>query len=187
MASDLNSLPNAVSKLKAFKVKADIKLPSKADIKKSGTDNAVARKAITQGCLRASTVVERELPGYLTNSMESSVWGPFSPKFPYYRKNGELAGSGFRDLIDMGGLHDSLSVKTSFMQTKTVLSVKYSAPYARLVHNGGVIQPYNNPNAASVILPARPWVTSTLTPGGPVPFYDYMKVYNSEIATAWRA
>ena len=186
MASNLNQITEAVKRVKPFKAKAEIKLPSKAQIKESGADNDMARKAITQGTLRGSRIVEKELPSYLSGAMESRVWGPFSPKFPYYRKNGELVGAGTRDLIDTGRLHDSLSIKTTFLQTKVVTTIQYSAPYARLVHAGGVIQPYGNPNATARILPARPWVTSTLTPGGPVPFYDYTRVYNAEIAAAWK-
>jgi len=187
MAGNLDSITGALKRVKPFKVKADVHLPSKATIKESGADYDKARKAISQGTLRGSTTVEKELPGYLSDAMASKVWGPFSPKFPYYRKNGEPANSGMRDLIDMGGLHDSLSIKTTFLQTKAVTTIQYSAPYARLVHAGGVIQPYGNPNAASVILPARPWITSTLKPGGPTAYYDYMKVYNSEIASAWNS
>lgn len=187
MAKNLNQITEAVKRVKPFKAKAEIKLPSKADIKKAGADNAVARKAITQGTLRASQIVERELPSRLADAMSMRIWGPFSPKFPYYRKNGELVGGGTRDLIDTGRLHDSLSIKTSFLQTKVVTTIQYSAPYARLVHAGGVIQPYGNPNTTARILPARPWVTDTLTPGGSVPFYDYTKVYNAEISKAWVA
>ena len=186
MADHLGSISRGLAKIKPFKAKAEIKLPSKADIKKAGADNDKSRKAITQGTLRGSVIVERELPKQLDNSMQSSVWGPFSPKFPYYRKNGELVGAGTRDLIDMGTLHDSLSIKTTFLQTKVVMSIEYSAPYARFVHNGGAMQPYGNPNAPTRIIPARPWVTSTLVPGGPVPHYDYMTVYNTEIANAWK-
>ena len=186
MANHLNQITGAAKRVKPFKTKAEIKLPSKTKIKESGADYDMARKAITQGTLRGSQSVEKELPSYLATAMESRVWGPFSPKFPYYRKNGELVGSGTRDLSDTGKLHDSLSIKTTFLQTKVVTTIQYSAPYARLVHAGGVIQPYGNPNTTARILPARPWVTSTLTPGNAVPFYDYTKVYNAEIAAAWK-
>ena len=71
------------------------------------------------------------------------------------------------------------------LATKTQTVIEYRTPYANLVHNGGVIQPYGNPNAASVILPARPWITSLLTDEGPVPKYDISKIYEREIHGAW--
>jgi hypothetical protein len=170
---------------KIFEFKADILFPSKAEVKASGTDAKAAKKAFTTGALRASSIVERELPSALTRALESSVWGPFNPKYPYNRKNGELVGSGMRDMIDMGGLHDSLKIKTKFLATKTQTIVSYSAPYARLTHEGGVIQPYGNATAAAVVLPARPWIKSVLTGDGPVPQYNYSQVYQNEITDAW--
>ena len=40
--------------------------------------------------------------------------------------------------------------------------VSYSEPYAALIHYGGYILPYGNPNADKVYIPPRPWVESTL-------------------------
>lgn len=170
---------------KSFVLKADIKFPSKAEIKQSGQPAKAAKKAFTVGSLRASGIVERQLPGVLTKALESPVWGPFNPSQPYFRKNGELVGVGNRDIIDTGNLHDSLKISTKFMVTKAQMQISYTAPYARLVHEGGVIQPWGNPNASSVILPARPWISSVLTGNGPVDKYDYTAVYQEEIAEAW--
>lgn len=168
-----------------YTFKADILFPSKAEIKTSGMDQKTATKAFTTGALRASNTVEQELPGMLLQAMESPVWGPFRPKEPYFRKNGEVASVGKRDLIDTGRLHDSMSVKTKFLATKSQTVITYRAPYARLVHEGGVIQPYGNNNAAAVILPARPWIRSVLQGDGPVPHYNYRQVYQNEITNAW--
>lgn len=174
-------------KIKPTTIKAEIKMPTMKQIKESGADPKVVKNAFVVGSLRASGVVERELPQRLTEAMESSVWGPFSPKQPYYRKNGELVGPGSRDLIDTGALHDSLKIKTSFLSTKTVISVSYTSPYAGIVHYGGVIQPWGNPNAASVILPARPWVQSVLGGGGPVPQYNVNQVFQDNITAAFNS
>lgn len=171
--------------MKNFTMKADIKFPSKAEIKQSGTTQEKVIKAFTVASLRASGIVEQELPVILNQALESSVWGPFNPKAPYARKSGEIMGPGMRNIVDTGRLRDSVQVKTKFLKTKTQTIVTYSAPYASFVHNGGVIQPYGNKSAASVIIPARPWITATLTGNGPVPKYDYMSVYQKEVEASW--
>ena len=185
--SELSRIAKNIGSIKPFITKAAINYPSKSQIKQSGTDVKKATAAIQQGVIRASTEVERVLPQYLNDAMVSPVWGPFSPKQPYSRANGEIVSTGLRDLVDMGNLHGSMSIKVSFLQTRTNIQIKYGAPYARLVHEGGVIQPWGNQYADSVVLPARPWITSVLTPGGPVQPYDYTKVYNDEIASAWNS
>lgn len=174
-----------MAKLKGFTIKADLILPSKAEIKASGTDPKDAKEAIVKGTLAASNIVEQQLPTALSRALESPVWGPFNPKAPYARKNDEIVGSGTRDIIDMGGLHDSLKITTKFLTTKTQTVIQYTAPYAYLTHEGGAIQPWGNRNAATVILPARPWVRSVLTGDGPVPKYNYREVYQRSIAKAW--
>lgn len=64
--------------------------------------------------------------------------------------------SGSRDIVDTGALKDSLVMNI----TPDSFSVSYSEPYANLVHYGGYINPYGNPNAR-VYLPGRPWVEAT--------------------------
>lgn len=76
---------------------------------------------------------------------------------------------GSRDIYDTGELERSVSVTA----TSDGISVSYSAPYANIVHNGGYIYPYGNKNARPVYLPPRPWVSSVLYGGGPVPQFDF--------------
>lgn len=75
---------------------------------------------------------------------------------------------GARDIVDSGELLSSGSVVASGMK----LIVRYDSPYANLVHNGGYVQPYGNPNARPVYLPGRPWIASTINGGGPVPKWE---------------
>ena len=185
-SSAASQVQSNLRKLKPFKAKAEVRMPTAKQIKASGVDKSVVKNAFVVGSLRASTIVEAELPAKLTEAMESPVWGPFgAPKYPYNRKNGESAGAGSRDLIDTGALHDSLHIKTNFLATRTQTLIEYRSPYAAITHYGGVIQPYGNKNAASVILPARPWVTSLLTGEGPVKRYDINKIYEQEIQKAF--
>ncbi len=66
--------------------------------------------------------------------------------------------SGSRDIVDTGALKDSLEMNIS----SDSFSVSYNEPYANLVHYGGYINPYGNPNAR-VYLPGRPWVETTFS------------------------
>lgn len=65
---------------------------------------------------------------------------------------------GSRDIVDTGALMDSVQ----FADTGDGFSLYYGEPYANLVHYGGYINPYGNPNAR-VYLPARPWVELTFS------------------------
>jgi len=183
MTVDTSKLRN----IKPVRVKAEIKMPTAKQIKAAGSTKAIVKDAFVVGSLRGSSQVERELPTKLSEAMASSVWGPFSPKYPYYRKNGELVGGGNRDLIDTGRLHDSLKLKTSFMATKTVTQIEYTAPYAALVHYGGAIQPYGNPNLPTVLLPGRPWITSLLAGGGPIEQYNINAIYEKAIQESFKS
>lgn len=77
--------------------------------------------------------------------------------------------TGSRDIYDTGALARSGKVVAS----DNGIEVTYSAPYANIVHNGGYIQPYGNPNARPVYMPARPWVSSVLYGEGPYPQFDF--------------
>lgn len=87
--------------------------------------------ALQEGCKRAmADAIAKALPQYLNQSISS---------------NG---------LVDSGELKNSLSVE----MTPSGLEIRYSAPYAALMHEGGYITPYGNPNAQKVFIPGRPWI-----------------------------
>ena len=77
-------------------------------------------------------------------------------------------------LVDTGALRDSLDV----ILEKNGLVISYNVPYANLMHYGGYIQPYGNPNAQPVYLPGRPWVEDALNG------YDYESAYLRALAEA---
>ena len=75
---------------------------------------------------------------------------------------------GARDIYDTGALANSVNIDV----TSKGIEVSYSAPYASIIHNGGYIQPYGNASARPIYLPPRPWISSVLYGGGPVPQFD---------------
>jgi hypothetical protein len=89
---------------------------------------------------------------------------------------------GARDIISTGALRNSLT----FSEGGKGFEFYYSSDYAALVHYGGYVRPYGNPNAPPVYLPGRPWVDAVMEGGGPVPAVDLSLVYESAILTAFR-
>jgi hypothetical protein len=104
---------------------------------------------------KAFAGVARDLKKALDDAMESPVW--------------KWSSGGSRDIVDTGSLKDSGSV----IIDRNGVSVSYSSPYAGIVHDGGYIQPYGNPNARPVYYPKRPWIRATLLGGGPTPQFDF--------------
>lgn len=104
---------------------------------------------------KAFAGVARELKVALDDAMESPVWN--------------WSSGGSRDIVDTGSLKSSGLVVID----RNGVSVSYSSPYAGIVHDGGYIQPYGNPNARPIYYPKRPWIRATLLGGGPTPQFDF--------------
>lgn len=102
-----------------------------------------------------------ELEIALGIAMESKVWN--DPAWPY----------GDGDIVQFGNLRDSLDIDV----TESQISIAYREEYAAIVHFGGYIFLYGNPNV-SVYMPARPWIKSVLLGGGPVEKFDFIGLYS---------
>jgi phage gpG-like protein len=97
-------------------------------------------------------IMQRELKLQLDNAMSSAVWAwPNQTK----RQNGSTVGSP-RDIVDTGYLRSSLSQTLSHNATTSTFKGKYKAPYANIVHYGGMIQNFGRPDTS--YLPGRPWI-----------------------------
>jgi phage gpG-like protein len=82
------------------------------------------------------------------------------------------------DLVDTGALRNSLEINI----TNGSLSIRYTAPYAGIVHYGGYIVPYGNKNAERVYIPPRPFLEYAINGGGPFPAYDFKDALDRAIA-----
>lgn len=111
----------------------------------------------------ASVAIElaAEVENALKGALKSSVW---------------TWKGGKRDIFDTGELASTGKVLVG----SNGFEVIYTAPYASIVHNGGYIQPYGNPRARPVYLPGRPWISSVLYGGGPVPQFDFEGFFDSK-------
>ena len=99
---------------------------------------------------------------------------------------GQTVGSP-RNIVDTGFLRDSKVLKTTFLQTKTSVEIKYKAPYANLVHFGGMIRPYGALGRTLKPLPPRPWIQAVLEGGWGIQKLDVDSIINEAIQEAWSA
>jgi hypothetical protein len=134
-----------------FKYKATLtfQLPKvEVDKKSLKTERLKLRKRLIQSHQAGMTGFEMGLKEWLNVTMMTPAWQwPEGPK---------------RDIYESGDLMRSLKTKTKYAQTKAVTEVIYTSPYAALMYYGGLIQPYGNQNANSVMIPGRPWVEAAL-------------------------
>jgi phage gpG-like protein len=84
---------------------------------------------------------------------------------------------GTRDIVDTGQLLASRSITVS----GNTIVIDYKVPYFGIIHFGGYIMPYGNDKAKKVYIPARPWVTSVVEGGGPVPQFDFAAVFRESL------
>ena len=90
----------------------------------------------------------------LNEAIESPVWNWNGEET--VRKSGEVV-TNPRDIVDTGALADSLTITHNGLG----LVVSYRAPYAAIVHYGGVTW-----NGGQI--QARPWTEAVLLGGGPI-------------------
>lgn len=155
-----------------FSQKMEIKMPKVEGKAETPKMRQAVRTALSKGAQKGSTYVSASLKKALDDSIDSSwAW------------NNGLA----RDIVDTGRLKDSLKIVTKFSQTKVGFEVQYNTPYAAYVHYGSVIQPYGNKNAASVVLPARPWVEAVFEGSYGQPKFDMLAPFDRGVKDAWTA
>ncbi len=118
-----------------------------------------AAKALISGVQSGAQQIESALPSLLDKALDSTVW---SWPRPTIRENGTIAG-GTRSITDTGRLKASGRVKVKFLQTKTLFTIAYSAPYATLVHEGGYVLPYGDATRNPTYIPGRPWISAVLS------------------------
>lgn len=101
----------------------------------------------------------------LNDAMDSQVWD----------WNGET-----RDIVDTGALKDSLKI---YVDSDSDIHILYNQEYAAIVHYGGYFSPFGN-KSAKVYYPGRPWVTSLINGGGPIPQFDFEGEYKALMSLA---
>ena len=156
-----------------FKTKLDILMPKiTAKDFKNPKERRRAKAAFAKGAIKGAGYVEKSLKIALDNSIESNwAW-----------RDGST-----RNIVDTGRLKNSLQIKSQFAQTKVTFQIQYNTPYAAFVHYGGVMRPYGSPNAADVLIPARPWIQAIFDGTHGQPKFTFGETFQKGINEAWRA
>ena len=68
-----------------------------------------------------------------------------------------------------------------------MVNIKYSAPYASIVHYGGAHRPYGDESRPLQLLPARPWIYATVTGTYGITKYDMKSHLETAIKNEWLA
>lgn len=167
----------------SFKEKVSIPAP-KVTVKKSDDPKyyAKVKQALNRGMIKASGYIKTELSMALDRAMTEVSW-PWPRQTQ--RASGELAGTS-RDIVDTGRLYESQQINEKFLKTKTTFEIVYNTPYAALVHYGGYVQPYGNPNAATVSIPGRPWIESAINGGNGMDPLDVKTPTEKGLAEGWK-
>lgn len=152
-------VPKVLTDRPEIKVTASLGFGINAKVKLTGYKPSDFGKDLNRAMKNANQLIANRIGGALDDAMESSIWGTG------------------KNIIDTGQLKNSL-VMTA---TAGGITIKYTAPYAAIVHYGGYIVPYNNARLSKIYIPPRPWVDSVVKGGGPVPAFDFESVYREAI------
>lgn len=134
-------------------------------------DRLAMKKKLVKSHVQGMQFFEHSLSGWLDAAILSPSWA-----WPR---------GGPRDIFESGRLMRSKKITTKHMQTKSVTSVLYTSPYAALMYYGGMIQPYGNKSAASILIPGRPWVEAALNGTYGMTKPDLAAPYNAGFKAAW--
>ena len=148
------------------------KVPSvKIDKSALKKERVAAKTKLIKAHQAGMNAVEQSLGSALKGAMKSSWAWPRG---------------GSRDIVETGRLMNSQRLVVKHSQTKSVLSVQYSSPYAALMYYGGMIQPYGDRNAASVLIPGRPWVEAVINGTHGQTKFDLASPYNAAFKNAYK-
>ena len=151
---DINTSLKAFAKTK-FSSELKIEVP---ELRKKKSVPQIYRTALSKALVSGSRKVEAALIGGLQANMASSIWDWPGTTL---RVSGQSVGSP-RNIVDTGLLASGNYVRAAYTTRGANITVGNNVPYAALVHFGGYIKPYGNPNASSVFLPPRPWLSATI-------------------------
>lgn len=184
MAKKLKDAPAQVAQIKKVEKLSftlGFKMPK---VSLEGKTKEYAKKskiAITKAVNRASGRIETGLKKALDKAMGEVKWAWGTTT---YRKSGEVAGSP-RDIIDTGELMYSGKVSTKLLQTKVVFTIQYNAPYAALVHYGGMMSTGAKGSRTLVSVKGRPWISGVLKGEHGFEKFDHMAILKETMNEAW--
>jgi hypothetical protein len=136
---------------------------------------AKARRASQE----AAKAVFMELNGRFQDALGTKAWA--WPRATL-RSNNRVISAGLRNIVDSANLKGSNpGPRISGLQSV----YRWNTPYARFVHEGGMMYPYGDKSRTPMALPMRPWTAAVL---GTIP-YSGIPIYplSSRYADVWLA
>ncbi len=150
-------------KLKTAKFGGTAKLKMPKTKMSDGDSKKVAAKKradFVKSFQKATFDIEKQISYWLDEAMQEVTWQ--WPR-PTARASGEMVPAGTRNIFDTGTLMRSKKLKTQFSVTQANITVRYSEPYAALVHWGGYVLNYGDPTKGQTYMKPRPWVQSVFS------------------------
>lgn len=149
-------------------------------VKMKGRDVSEATKAANDALNRGVTAGIRDsaiaIKPALNEAMAQSVWG--WPNTTIRKNTSDVRAP--RDIVDTANLRDSMD--TSTVGEKLVIT--YTAPYASMVHYGGITRPYGR-GKDSFVYPARPWISSLLEGKNGINKFPLMDIIDRNVKKEW--
>ena len=162
-----------------FGFKPEFKTPKVKIETNTKKERLAALATLTKGVQAGGQQIEQALPPLLDDALDANIWS--WPRDSAWNGKGTT-----RSITDTGRLKESKKVQAKFLQTKTVFTIQYKAPYAALVHEGGYVLPYGDVRRRPLYLPGRPWISAVLNGNKPgVQYLNVASYMEASIADAW--
>lgn len=141
-----------------------------------------ASQAIESGMARGIREAGEQIKPALNEAMSQSVWNWPNTTI---RKNGSDTKAP-RDIVDTQNLKTSLDVNTETGYQFSTITITYTAPYANIVHYGGITRPYGRKTGETFVYPARPWISSMLTGSNGIEQFKVLDYVDKSVEKVWR-
>lgn len=109
----------------------------------------------------------------LNDAMAQSVWA--WPNVTIRKNTSDVDAP--RDIIDTTNLRDSMDTSVN---DNNELEIVYTAPYASIVHYGGITRPYGRAGD-TFVYPARPWISSMFEGSNGIDKFAFLEIIQQEI------
>lgn len=143
------------------------------DKKSLNAMSKAATNALKSGVANGLSDASQAVKPALNDAMAASVWG--WPNVTIRKNTSDVDAP--RDIIDTTNLRDSMD--TSVNQNNE-LEIVYTAPYAAIVHYGGITRPYGR-GGDTFNYPARPWISSLFEGSNGIDQFPFMNIIQEAV------
>lgn len=141
-----------------------------------GSLNAISKaaaNALKSGVANGLSDASEAVKPALNDAMAASVWA--WPNVTIRKNTSDVDAP--RDIIDTANLRDSMDTSVN---ENNELEIVYTAPYAAIVHYGGITRPYGR-GGDTFNYPARPWISSLFEGSNGIDQFPFMDIIQEAI------